>query len=53
MTIYLKDDPLIELDTIGLKGSPTNVYKSFSPPQKGAEMCIRDRNTPPPRKNWR
>ena len=27
----LKDDPLIDLDTIGLKGSPTNVYKSFSP----------------------
>ena len=23
----LKDDPLIETDTIGLKGSPTNVYK--------------------------
>ena len=32
----LKDDPLIEADTIGLKGSPTNVYKSFTPPQKGA-----------------
>ena len=31
----LKDEPLIELDTIGLKGSPTNVYKSFTPPQKG------------------
>ncbi|MEG1721089.1 MAG: acryloyl-CoA reductase electron transfer subunit gamma, partial [Pseudoflavonifractor sp.] len=31
----LKDDPLIDLDTIGLKGSPTNVYKSFSPPGKG------------------
>lgn len=31
----LKDDPLIEADTIGLKGSPTNVYKSFSPPVKG------------------
>ena len=36
----LKDDPLIELDTIGLKGSPTNVYKSFSPPQKGAGMML-------------
>ena len=32
----LKDDPLIEADTIGIKGSPTNVYKSFTPPQKGA-----------------
>lgn len=31
----LKDDPLIELDTIGLKGSPTNIFKSFTPPQKG------------------
>lgn len=36
----LKDDPLIEDDTIGLKGSPTNVYKSFSPPVKGAGMMI-------------
>ena len=36
----LKDDTLIELDTIGLKGSPTNVYKSFSPPQKGAGMML-------------
>ena len=26
----LKNDPLIDVDTIGLKGSPTNVYKSFS-----------------------
>jgi electron transfer flavoprotein beta subunit len=32
----LKDNPLIEKDTIGLQGSPTNVFKSFSPPQKGA-----------------
>ena len=32
----LKDDPLIDKDTIGLEGSPTNVYKSFTPPQKGA-----------------
>ena len=36
----LKDNPLIEDDTIGLKGSPTNVYKSFSPPLKGAGMMI-------------
>lgn len=36
----LKDEPLIELDTIGLKGSPTNVYKSFSPPVKSAGVMI-------------
>ena len=36
----LKDDPLIDPTTIGLKGSPTNVYKSFSPPQKGAGMML-------------
>ena len=36
----LKDDPLIDSDTIGLKGSPTNVYKSFSPPVKGAGMML-------------
>ena len=36
----LKDDPLIETDTIGLKGSPTNVYKSFAPPVKGAGMKV-------------
>ena len=36
----LKDNPLIDDDTIGLVGSPTNVYKSFSPPVKGAGMMI-------------
>ena len=36
----LKDNPLIDDDTIGLQGSPTNVYKSFSPPVKGAGMMI-------------
>lgn len=36
----LKDDPLVDLDTIGLKGSPTNVYKSFSPPLKGASVML-------------
>ncbi len=36
----LKDEPLIDADTIGLKGSPTNVYKSFSPPVKGAGMML-------------
>ena len=36
----LKNDPLIDLDTIGLKGSPTNIYASFTPPQKGAGMML-------------
>lgn len=44
MAVYdfnaLKDDPLIELDTIGLKGSPTNIYASFTPPQKGAGTML-------------
>lgn len=31
----LKDEPLIQPDKIGLKGSPTNIFKSFTPPQKG------------------
>ena len=39
VTLYdyntLKDDPLIDPATIGLKGSPTNIFKSFTPPQKG------------------
>ena len=39
----LKDDPLIEVDTIGLKGSPTNVFKSFTPPQKGAGTMLHGR----------
>lgn len=36
----LKDDPLIELTTIGLKGSPTNIFKSFTPPQKGKGVML-------------
>ena len=44
MDIYdyeaLKDDPLIEKDTIGLEGSPTNILTSFIPPQKGAGMML-------------
>ena len=36
----LKDDPLIDLNTIGLKGSPTNILTSFTPPQKGAGMML-------------
>ena len=44
MTTYdyeaLKDDPQIDATTIGLKGSPTNIFKSFTPPQKGAGMML-------------
>ena len=36
----LKDHPLIEADTIGLAGSPTNILTSFTPPQKGAGMML-------------
>ena len=36
----LKDHPLIDASTIGLKGSPTNIFKSFTPPQKGAGMML-------------
>ena len=36
----LKDD--LELDMIGLKGSPTNVYKSFTKELKGAGTVMKD-----------
>ena len=36
----LKDDPLIDPTTIGLKGSPTNILTSFTPPQKGAGLML-------------
>ena len=36
----LKDHPLIDSTTIGLKGSPTNIFKSFTPPQKGVGMML-------------
>jgi len=36
----LKDHPLIDKSTIGLKGSPTNIFKSFTPPMKGAGMML-------------
>ena len=36
----LKDDPLIDPSTIGLKGSPTNIFKSFPPPQKGVGVML-------------
>ena len=36
----LKDHPLIDATTIGLKGSPTNILTSFTPPQKGAGQLL-------------
>lgn len=51
MTVYdyqaLKDEPLIDPSTIGLKGSPTNILVSFTPPQKGAGQMLEgaDQNT--------
>ena len=36
----LKDEPLIDPTTIGLKGSPTNIFRSFTPPQKGQVEMI-------------
>jgi electron transfer flavoprotein alpha/beta subunit len=36
----LKDHPLIDATTIGLKGSPTNIFKSFTPPQKGVGLML-------------
>lgn len=40
----LKDDPLINVDTIGLKGSPTNIFKSFTPPQKSKGVILQGDN---------
>ena len=37
---YLSDDPTVTLESMGLRGSPTQVYKSFSPPVKGAGMML-------------
>ena len=36
----LKDHELIDATTIGLKGSPTNIYKSFAPPVKEPGMML-------------
>ena len=36
----LKDHRLIDPSTIGLKGSPTNIFKSFTPPQKGVGIML-------------
>ena len=43
----LKDEPLIDPDTIGLQGSPTNILVSFTPPLKGAGVILEgaDKNT--------
>ena len=43
----LKDEPLIDKDTIGLQGSPTNILVSFTPPLKGAGVMLEgaDKNT--------
>ncbi len=38
----LKDNPLIDATTIGLKGSPTNILTSFTPPQKGAGVMLNE-----------
>ncbi len=40
----LKDEPLIDPTTIGLKGSPTNIFRSFTPPQKGAGKMLKGSN---------
>ena len=37
----LKDDPLIEVDTIGLKGSPTNIYAALRPRRRAPARCSR------------
>ncbi len=36
----LENEPLIDKSTIGLQGSPTNIFKSFTPPQKGSVQMI-------------
>jgi electron transfer flavoprotein beta subunit len=43
----LKDEPLIDPNTIGLQGSPTNILVSFTPPLKGAGRILEgaDKNT--------
>lgn len=43
----LKNHSLIDPSTIGLKGSPTNIFKSFTPPMKGSGVMLEgaDRKT--------
>jgi len=40
----LKKHPLIDLEYIGLKGSPTNIYKSFTPPLKSGGVMLKGSN---------
>lgn len=40
----LEADPLIEKETIGLQGSPTNIFTSFTPPQKGVGQMLEGAN---------
>ena len=44
ITLYdyakLANNPLIESDTIGLKGSPTNIFKSFTLKQKDKQVQV-------------
>ncbi len=40
----LSGDALIDPTTIGLKGSPTNIFKSFTPPQKGHGVMLEGHN---------
>ena len=39
-TLTAADLPTIDLTQAGLKGSPTNILTSFTPPQKGAGMML-------------
>ena len=51
ITVYdyqtLESDPNIDKETIGLKGSPTNIHRSFTPAPKGAGTILpgNDRDT--------
>ncbi len=36
----LSEHRFIDATTIGLKGSPTNIFKSFTPPQKGVGVML-------------
>ena len=44
LTVYdynrLKDNPLLDGSKIGLMGSPTNIYKSFTPRQRGKKLLM-------------
>ena len=47
ITIWGVNDIVVDLDKIGLKGSPTNVHKTFSPEPKGIGIMLEgaDRGT--------